>query len=1646
MSTPKIIRAAQILMRQVHRGTQTVLKGLVRWLLRGLLTLGKTIGQPPFVSKAGFVLPTTVLLLLVVVLTVGAISYRTFTRSQQAITERQQQVIYNAATPAIDRAKAKIEFLFDPKKDPRGGGVPSQRQLLGMMLNDGRDLGGGFRVRPYPSPEVNPYRFPDETPLDLNGDGATDTAWRYRVDLNGDGQIDPEGPESRDGWAAYSIIFEAPRNASALRDSRNDPNRPNQGWQQRARLLQVRNAPLSNATQVNATCQRGDAGREVVPAINGDGWFPDQRNTTKVRKNFQVNAYVVPDNPTGTIATLEFQQDREATQGFKWAAWFRNDLEIYPGPQFNWNGAMHSEGNLIIGAGDIRFRGFLISSPNSCINSKDASEITVRKIEQGNAESDIPAFSGRFITGTIRDNTFAGEPRFDIQDGTQIQTLTMRPNQDSVEPNGLDPIDFALEPVALQTQDISKPRNPDVTPDTNIDGAWVAGQLNSNGQGRMRSATEVSTPYLDDSFRADNRWGPYPRWGRERKKINADGDVKIGFQIEGNLELIGNDPAPGADSENVGLDGYWERRARREGLRLIVGQRLELGDPAGWGGPGGGTGSVPISLENEPLRPWQAGCTSGRCNEERQRKTLWDNLAAVQATAVYHNATDTTPEARDFPDACLVTTVHPGTPTTLDRSATFENLAFGFDAAIPGYPNQVITDFFRGRGTNGWEFSVPPESEFRNPSSNLMTALKNLAYFAGDPKGGAPSFTPEQVGGDVHPFPSMAMWGDFSMLRRVLQELQTTSYDQLSPADKTTLHTAGCTLGMLAYNLDYLEKLDLANPALRPLLGFKDSELSAPNDPNASIGLRGRIRVLDAIINAPTAAAVTTLVNALPVDSRPPTALRNNIRNTATQMGILAWNLKGSNNPETYVRLLERWRDDAETSAAAKNQLNQEILLAQLIITKQQVARDRTFGFRGSYGDATGIGIADNLYSIAPLGDCGGLNTTGWLTEAPVPGITPPAVVASGLGGEPLGRLCSNRPRYPILYSLFPAAISDPSALPATVEDGYAGGFQSHGDISDPTQRFVARDAEDSRAPLRGFFVSENAGVIYEVVRPEQIATRPRVLSESGITLGGGGNWILPYEAGSPSVGPTPNSNQFNLIKICNQPCSQPANVATTFQLASNGTLVRIPLKDAAFYNGREMMTVRTLDLDLDLMRRSPHNGDLWLPKSGIIYAFREDAVSEANIVRPTNAIWESCDTDAELQSSICAMNTAQVSAFESTDPPLNEENLITPKPVDYYPDPDRRPYGFRLRQGASIRRDGDEGRGVSFLSYNPVYVQGNFNLHQDGNGQRLEEFTQFLNDNFSNFYTRSDLDLAFADRNQDQWRPSEVLADSVTLLSSNFCDGSIEDGFATVGRTGNVDIPNSLRGRYGCPGINRTSFLNQNRPAQAVNNTATSSKNVLWVRSNIADSFPAILRGARAPNRNPDEGESPIFIARQGQPTQWNDATGTSAFYSGTYIQTQDTKSLIDATDNTRMNMIMVSGLVPSRVGQSYGGLHNFPRFIEDWDDPGKTLHIAGAFLQLTFSTYGTAPFDQEAWEPNAPAPTTGSGGANQWIRYYGPPRRRWGYDVGLQYAPAGPVAQRFQFAEDIRSEFYSEPPANDPYIRNLCLKVRNDERDCPT
>ncbi|MGB3300098.1 MAG: hypothetical protein WBA76_17685, partial [Phormidesmis sp.] len=786
-------------------------------LLRSLLLVNKSARA----GQAGFVLPTTVLLLLVMTLTVGALSFRTASRTQSTFLAREQQVIDNVAAPAVDRGKTKLEYLFGKDTRIPGTTTPSSDVLSTLMRNvteSALDITGLT---------VDPYTLPDETRIDINNDGVLDNAWSFSFDLNGDGSSEP------DEIIAYSLLMDDSvdpaaidnndsTTATATRDDDIKLEDTGTGAAERkADNLVTRNGPI-NTSNVAATCGAR------IPA---QGWLAASPAT--LEKNFQITAFVSNGKDPGrTNSALELQQVRIAQQGNIWGAWFRYDMELNPGASFNWNGAMHTEGNLYV---TNLFNAHMISSHNSCLYDTTASNITLGQADNDGNGVNVTApssrdFQGQLISGALINATVAdeGTSQFHIFDGLgriPVIGTRLKNTNDSVEnANFADAVNIALDPVILFAQNISRHRlnGPGTWQRAT---SWATNTFNigttRGRQGRVTNQNQTQ-PFLDDFYRADNRYGPVPNYAtynwvtatEEGGDINLNRD-EVGYDKQLGDEIIDSDPrAETLINATEGLDGYWERKAITNGMRVVIGQRLELGDHLGWNFDADGDGL------GDPLYPPQL---NGMSNKQRQRVTLKDNLAAVQGMVVYHYGSNN----GHYPLACIANTAHPGTIQTLSNSRTFNNYS---------ETGAVKTDFLKGNGTNGWEFSFPAafdtEAEFGAAlASNqpLGIALRNLAYFAGDPNGGSPSFTPRQ-NATVHPFPHQAMWGDFSILRRIFDErLDATSaktatantpaipawrtslssmadrYDALSPADKSSLHSAACTQGLLAYSLNTLE-------------------------------------------------------------------------------------------------------------------------------------------------------------------------------------------------------------------------------------------------------------------------------------------------------------------------------------------------------------------------------------------------------------------------------------------------------------------------------------------------------------------------------------------------------------------------------------------------------------------------------------------------------------------------------------------------------------------------------------------------------------------------------------------------------------------------------------------------------------------------
>jgi hypothetical protein len=164
-----------------------------------------------------------------------------------------------------------------------------------------------------------------------------------------------------------------------------------------------------------------------------------------------------------------------------------------------------------------------------------------------------------------------------------------------------------------------------------------------------------------------------------------------------------------------------------------------------------------------------------------------------------------------------------------------------------------------------------------------------------------------------------------------------------------------------------------------------------------------------------------------------------------------------------------------------------------------------------------------------------------------------------------------------------------------------------------------------------------------------------------------------------------------------------------------------------------------------------------------------------------------------------------------------------------------------------------------------------------------------------------------------------------------------------------------------------------------------------------------------------------------------------------------------------TSFHLILGAGDIPSRTldpnnGDSNGGLQNLPRFLESWQINNADIptDIKGSFIQLNRSAYSTSPYlpilptttlkslfaRPTAGSPMAAytAPATGYRTDVTRLPYFFPPKRDWGFDVGLLSQPPDLFTQRFTTPprQTQPDEYFREVGRDDKWVQTLmCAEV---------
>lgn len=357
-SKRRLVKARKILSKRFSKFSKKYLTAInkpINWLLRTLFITRRRRES----ANAGFVLPTVAMVALVVVLLTTAILFRSFDRSKNASNVRVNEAVLSAASPALERARAKIDRLFKDPRLPRS--TPSDLSLAQVI-----------------SENVNQFTFGDETQLTvasefkptsgIDKDKISNTAWKYPVDTDNDGKFD--------SYTLYGIYYKTPISV------------------RKRSTVEARTQPMDEGT--SSKC------KSKIPTsanlVGSQGWY---KVGSKLKRSIFVYTTTVPitDESLSGIpndkrgqyksfkgnrgfAALEYQQDRERIPLNNNAVLYEDDLEIAPGAGFQINGRIFTNGNLLTTKTDtgdeanIRF--YLISSDASCYYpEEDNSRIVV---------------------------------------------------------------------------------------------------------------------------------------------------------------------------------------------------------------------------------------------------------------------------------------------------------------------------------------------------------------------------------------------------------------------------------------------------------------------------------------------------------------------------------------------------------------------------------------------------------------------------------------------------------------------------------------------------------------------------------------------------------------------------------------------------------------------------------------------------------------------------------------------------------------------------------------------------------------------------------------------------------------------------------------------------------------------------------------------------------------------------------------------------------------------------------------------------------------------------------------------------------------------------------------------------------------------
>ncbi|WGV27760.1 hormogonium polysaccharide biosynthesis protein HpsA [Halotia branconii] len=603
----QLFKTIKQVFKYLNKNIVSAIKKQIVWLLRTLFITKRRRGS----VNAGFVLPTVVMVSLVVILLTTAILFRSFERAKNASNVRVNEVTMQAATPALERAKAKISELFADPTLPRS--VPSNTTFYTTLIS-----------------KLPVYTLGDETPITLNYDidannviEEPDTlenkenskaAWKFPADTDNNGKFD--------SFILYAINFRTPPQVGATQTRKRIP-------------LDARTPPMLPAKAGGACDIAGETSASLVGA---SGWY--KLPTGELKKSFFVYTATVPITSIGSLdsskyepyrgnkgfSALEMQQDRSQVPITNNAVVYEDDLDITPGPRFRLNGRVFTNSNLLTGKSDQEIRLFQVSSRYSCYYERENGKIIVGGNVAGSSpisasdlglvkvdlfqENNTPATA---TTATTNKSTSNNSNEIAYNSQAYAQRIDLLVNAQLIHTTSTDP------------QEVEEKRNKRITADPSLDSDKVRREeLEIYFKKRTRRVPFKEVPYNDPTkpaigtYTTANVLQGYNASGRSNGLRPPDSWI---YPTDTNTTLTLNTAQlPAKDPDAVATSPVTEANL---GDRIIVGNNLpELK----WNDTKG------IFVGEEEPETVAAGVTWASSTKDRTRTTSVKQLADLGVT------------------------------------------------------------------------------------------------------------------------------------------------------------------------------------------------------------------------------------------------------------------------------------------------------------------------------------------------------------------------------------------------------------------------------------------------------------------------------------------------------------------------------------------------------------------------------------------------------------------------------------------------------------------------------------------------------------------------------------------------------------------------------------------------------------------------------------------------------------------------------------------------------------------------------------------------------------------------------------------------------------------------------------------------------